>query len=171
MLPFFLLKKPIVIALGFLFFIAPLQAQTPAQTNAETLIKPPPQRIASLNICIDQLLWELVPHERLVSFSYLTANPMWSPIAGKVKGMPLNHGLAEEIVPLHPDIILAGEFDARDAISLLQRLGARVERVALPRTLDDIHQQILQVGELVGVTDKAQQMSARIAQQLNALKI
>lgn len=171
MLPFFLLKKPNVIALGFLFFIASLQAQTPALTNAETPITTPPQRIASLNICIDQLLWELVPHERLVSFSYLTADPMWSPIAGQVKGMPLNHGLAEEIVPLHPDIILAGEFDARDAINLLQRLGSRVERVALPRTLDDIHQQILQVGELAGVTEKAQQMSARIAQQLSALKI
>lgn len=156
--------------MGFLFFIASLQAQTPAHTNPETPIKTPPQRIASLNICIDQLLWELVPHERLVSFSYLTANPMWSPIAGKVKGMPLNHGLAEEIVPLHPDIILAGEFDAHSPIELLQKLGKRVERLQLPRTLEDINRQILQLADMVGATAKAEQMVQEINAQIAELQ-
>lgn len=130
-----------------------------------------PERIASLNICIDQLLWELVPHERLVSISYLTADPIWSPIASQVKGMPVNHGLAEEIVPLKPDVIFAGEFDAPNAIELLQKLGMHVERLPLPRTLGDINTQILQLAELVGAQAKAQQMVEKIDTQIAGLQV
>lgn len=132
--------------------------------------EPAPQRIASLNICIDQLLWELVDHKRLVSISYLTANPMWSPIAGQVRGVSLNHGLAEEIVPLKPDVIFAGEFDAPTAIGLLKKLDLRVERLTLPRTLADINTQILQLADLVGSQQKAQQMVAAIDMQVSELQ-
>lgn len=129
-----------------------------------------PQRIASLNICIDQLLWALIPRERLVSISYLTANPIWSPIANEVQGTPLNHGLAEEIVPHKPDVIFAGEFDAPNAIELLQKLGNRVERLSLPRTLSDINTQILQLAEKVGAQKKAQQMVSDIDRQITELQ-
>lgn len=153
-------KKPISWLMGFLFFIFTLPAA------AQTV----PQRIASLNICIDQLLWELVPHERLVSISYLTADPIWSPIAMQVQGMPLNHGLAEEIVPLTPDVIFAGEFDAPNAIELLQKLGKRVERLPLPRKLGDINDQILQLAGMVGAQAKARQMVEKITAQVAELR-
>jgi len=148
--------------MGFLFLI--LSSLTHSQTVQIT--QTAPQRIASLNICIDQLLWELVPHERLVSISYLTADPIWSPIAEQVQGVPVNHGLAEEIVPLKPDVIFAGEFDAANAIELLQKLGLRVERLPLPRTLGDINTQILQLAKSVGADEKAQQMVKEIDGQI-----
>ncbi|EIK44911.1 periplasmic binding protein, putative [Cellvibrio sp. BR] len=162
-------KKPIQFAMGFLLSI--LSSLVYSQTTLTALTTPiAPQRIASLNICIDQLLWELVPHERLVSISYLTADPIWSPIAEQVKGMPVNHGLAEEIVPLKPDVIFAGEFDAPTAIELLKKLNLRVERLPLPRTLGDINTQILQLAELVGTNEKAQQMVNNIDRQVAALQ-
>lgn len=153
--------------MGFLFLI--LSSFCFSQTAVTT--QTAPQRIASLNICIDQLLWELVPHQRLVSISYLTANPMWSPIASQVKGIPLNHGLAEEIVPLKPDVIFAGEFDAPNAVELLERLGNRVERLPLPRKLDDINTQILQLGELVGANTKALSMKQKSSAQVAELQL
>lgn len=158
------IKKPIRFLMGFLFFISVMNSV------AQTATQPVPERIASLNICIDQLLWELVPHERLVSISYLTADPIWSPIAKQVQGMPLNHGLAEEIVPLKPDIIFAGEFDQRSPIELLQKLGKRVERLPLPRKLDDINDQILQLANIIGAQEKAQQMVENINNQITSLK-
>jgi iron complex transport system substrate-binding protein len=161
---FAVLRAFIVFAIGALVLM--LSTGACAQT-----IQTPPQRIASLNICIDQLLWELVPHERLVSISYLTANPIWSPIAAQVQGIAINHGLAEEIVPLKPDVIFAGEFDAPDAIALLARLENRVERLPLPRTLADINQQILQLGELVGANAKALSMAEKNSAQLAALQL
>lgn len=158
------IKKPIRFLMGFLFSIYAMNS------FSQTATQPIPQRIASLNICIDQLLWELVPHERLVSISYLTADPIWSPIANQVRGMSLNHGLAEEIVPLKPDIIFAGEFDQRSPIELLQKLGKRVERLPLPRKLDDINDQILQLANTIGAQEKAQQMVENINNQITSLK-
>ncbi len=137
---------------------------------ARAQAEPVPQRIASLNICIDQLLWELVDRQRLVSISYLTANPMWSPIAAQVKGVTLNHGLAEEIVPLKPDVIFAGEFDAPTAIELLQKLNLRVERLPLPRTLGDINTQILQLANMIGEREKAERMVNNINTRIAALQ-
>ncbi len=148
----------------FLFYSLVFSAQAQVQADSS------PQRIASLNICIDQLLWELVDHQRLVSISYLTANPVWSPIAEQVKAVPVNHGLAEEIVPLKPDVIFAGEFDAPNAIELLKKLNLRVERLALPRTLDDINTQIIQLADLVGAQQQAQLMVAAIKTQISELE-
>jgi iron complex transport system substrate-binding protein len=162
-------KKPIQFAMGFLLSI--LSSLVYSQTTLTALTTPiASQRIASLNICIDQLLWELVPHERLVSISYLTADPIWSPIAEQVKGMPVNHGLAEEIVPLKPDVIFAGEFDQRSPIELLQKLGKRVERLPLPRTLKDINDQILQLADMVGEREKAELMVKEISTQIAELQ-
>lgn len=152
--------------MGFLFLMLSGLNQAQVATDQMKI----PQRIASLNICIDQLLWELVPHERLVSISYLTANPIWSPIAEQVRGVPLNHGLAEEIVPLKPEVVFAGEFDAPNAIELLKKLGLRVEGLPLPRKLDDINVQIVQLAELIGAQSKAQQMVQDINRQVAELK-
>lgn len=159
-------KKPVRLVMGFLFLILCSFSQAQVATDQTKI----PQRIASLNICIDQLLWELLPHERLVSISYLTANPIWSPIAEQVRGVPLNHGLAEEIVPLRPEVVFAGEFDAPNAIELLKKLGLRVKRLPLPRKLDDINVQIVQLAELIGAQQKAQQMVQDINHQIAELK-
>ncbi len=144
-----------------LLCLAPVYAQVAASH--------PPQRIVSLNMCLDQLLWRLVAPERLVSLSYLSANPAWSPIAEQVQDMRLNHGLAEEIVPLNPDLIVAGEFEALEAVALLARLGHPTTRVPVPRTLADISGQVRQLGELVGESDGAEQMVQQLNTQLAAL--
>lgn len=158
-------KKPIMQLMGFLFFIGASGVQAQIDSLAQ-----PAQRIASMNICIDQLLWDLVDHQRLVSISYLTASPMWSPIAEQVRGIPTNHGLAEEIVPLSPDLILAGEFDAASAVELLNRLGNTVTRLPLPRKLSDINEQIIQLGDLVGEGEKARVMAQQISAQVAELQ-
>ncbi len=159
------IKKPIIQLMGFLFFIGASGVQAQIDSLAQ-----PAQRIASMNICIDQLLWDLVDHKRLVSISYLTASPMWSPIAKQVRGIPTNHGLAEEIVPLSPDLILAGEFDAASAVELLNRLGNTVTRLPLPRKLSDINEQIIQLGDLVGEGEKARVMAQQISAQVAELQ-
>ncbi|MFM2128529.1 MAG: hypothetical protein RL477_75, partial [Pseudomonadota bacterium] len=85
-----------------------------------------PQRIVSINLCTDQLAMLLVPAERIVSLSFLAADPASSAMAELGARFHLNHGLAEEILPLDPDIVLAGPHGAGAAIALLRRLGRPV---------------------------------------------
>jgi iron complex transport system substrate-binding protein len=125
-----------------------------------------PQRIVSLNLCIDALLLKLVDRPRIDSLTYLSGNPQFSPFAAQTKGIYLNRGLAEDIVPRNPDLILAGDFGAVDAVTLLVQLGFRVERLPLPRTISDITAHIRHMGLLVGSEPAAEQMVKNIEQQL-----
>lgn len=135
---------------------------------AETDIKPP-QRIASLNLCLDALLVKLVERSRIDSLTYLSANPQFSPFANQVKGIYLNNGLAEDLVPRNPDLILAGDFGAGEAVTLLKQLGFRVERLPLPRSMNDIGAHIRRFGKIVGSEAAAEVMANNIEQQLALL--
>lgn len=117
-------------------------------------------------MCLDQLLVMLVPKQRIASVTYLSTHPQLSLISHRLDGISINHGLAEELVPLAPDLILAGEFGAGEAVQLLEQLGFPVRRLALPRNLADISDHILELGSLVGASDAAAGMVSAIQQQL-----
>jgi iron complex transport system substrate-binding protein len=85
-----------------------------------------PQRIASIYLCTDQLLLHLADRSRIVSLNRFANYPDFSNEAGTFSGIPLNRGLAEEILPLKPDLVLAGTFTAPATKALLRRVGVPV---------------------------------------------
>jgi len=95
-----------------------------------------PLRIASMNLCSDQLLMMLVEPQRIVSLSQFIVDPQYSIMASQVGDTPINHGAAEEIIPLQPDLIIAGRYSAQDGTQMLQRLGYKVVVLDLPQTLN-----------------------------------
>ncbi len=125
-----------------------------------------PRRIASLNLCTDLLLLELVPRERIVSLSYWAADPSVSYLADQVGDIPLNRSLAEEIVPQQPDLVLAGQFSDLKVVDLLRRTGVRVEVLDVPLTLDGMREHILGFGELVGARSRAEALAAQLDRRL-----
>ena len=46
-----------------------------------------------------------------------------SPMADAAKALPANHGRAEEIYLMAPDLVLTGQFSAGPAVQMLQDLG------------------------------------------------
>lgn len=125
-----------------------------------------PQRIVSLNLCVDQLLLALVPKARIASVTYLSTNKQLSTVTDQLEGIYINQGLAEEIVPLQPDLIIASEFGATDAVRLLQQLGFHVERVHFPLTLNAVIEHIEELGALVGGEVAAHNLTQQIHAQL-----
>jgi iron complex transport system substrate-binding protein len=126
------------------------------------------QRIASLNLCTDLLLLELVERERIVSLTYWAADPDLSYLAEQARGIALNHSLAEEIVPLEPDLVLAGQFSDVQVVTVLKRLGYRVEVLDVPLTLAGMRDHILAFGELVEEVERARQLADEIDAALQA---
>lgn len=141
-------------------FLLGLAAGAFAQPTAE------PRRIASLNLCTDLLLLELVPRERIVSLSYWAADADLSYLAQQVGDIPLNHSLAEEIVPRQPDLVLAGQFSDTKVINLLRRMGYRVEVLDVPLTLAGMREHILAFGQLVNAPREAEIMAAELDRRL-----
>lgn len=128
-----------------------------------------PQRIASLNLCTDQLVLMLVPRARIVSVSEWAARPESSYMAAAARGIPNNHGLAESALAQNPDLILAGEYTDSTMVSLLRQLGFHVEMVKVPRTLDEARAYILNIGDLVGETAAAQNLVAGMDARLQRI--
>lgn len=129
-----------------------------AQTDAR------PQRIVSINLCLDALLLKLVEPSRINSLYYLSGNPQFSTVSEEAKHFYLNRGLAEDIVPRNPDLIVSGDYTSAELKRLLSQLGLRVENLPLPRGLGDITSHIRRLGQLTGNSDKAEVMVAEVEQ-------
>jgi iron complex transport system substrate-binding protein len=125
-----------------------------------------PRRIVSLNICTDQLLLLLAGRERIASLTWLSADPEESPIADQAVGILLNHGQAEEIIPLHPDLIIAGTYTARFTVDLLRERGYRVELIEPVMNLQQLRISVMRVAELLGTKQRGEQLLARFDKTL-----
>ncbi len=117
-----------------------------------------PQRVVSMNLCTDQLAMMLAAPGQLLSVSHLASDPRGSAMADEAKAYPPNHGLAEEIYLMQPDLVLAGSFTSRATVAMLQRLGVRVEIFEPAYGLDEIPGQIRRMGAILGREDEAQTM-------------
>jgi iron complex transport system substrate-binding protein len=148
---------------------AVLLAMVLAILSASAIAQEKPQRIVSLNLCTDQLLLDLVGGERIASVSFLAADPEFSAVAEKARGVPANRGLAEEIVALKPDLVLAHKYAGRQAVAMLLRLGVRVVEIDLPQDMAAVTAQIAFVAEAVQEQERGRAMIAAIEQRLAAL--
>ena len=119
-----------------------------------------PERIVSMNLCTDQLLMLLVNRARIASVSYLSAEPRSSVLAAQTRGLHLNHGLAEEVLPLRPDLVVAGTFTTRPTVFLLRKLGYPVVDMPAANGLDDIRANIRRLAAAVGETARGDGMIA-----------
>lgn len=120
----------------------------PCQVNAY-------QRIASINLCTDQLLFQLEEPQHIASLSYLAAEPAYSAIHDRISGIPLNHAFVEEIIPLKPDLILAGSYTNIHTIFFLKNLGLNVQQLDIPFDLQGIEKSIMATGQLLGREQRA----------------
>jgi iron complex transport system substrate-binding protein len=109
-----------------------------------------PARIVSLNICTDQLLLLLVEPERIASLSFFARDPAYSALAARAHGLRTNQGSIEEILPLAPDLVLAGTFTTRATVGLLRRLGYRVVEVPPETSLAAARANIDRVADAIG---------------------
>lgn len=136
---------------------------------APALADEPPRRVVSMNVCTDQLAMLLAGPGQLLSVSFLATDPGSSALAAKAADYQLNHGLAEEVSLMEPDLVVAGTYSTSVAVSMLQRLGFRVERFAPETSFDDVRENILRMGTLLGQEARADEMVASLDEGLRKL--
>lgn len=129
-----------------------------------------PRRVVSINLCTDRLALTLARPEQVVSVSRLSLDPDLSDVAEMAARLPVNDGRAEEIVPLAPDLVLAGSFTARSTVAILRRLGYRVEEFAPPRSFADIRADVERMGRLLGRGPQAASVIAAFDGRIAALR-
>ena len=127
-----------------------------------------PQRIVSINLCTDQLVAELVPEDRIAALSRLAADPVLSAVAGRISGIRLVRGTAEEVLSLQPDLVLTTRYSTPEVVALLRRLGVRVVFIDMASDLDGIRKAIRKVAEVTGSQDKGESLIADFDRRIAA---
>jgi iron complex transport system substrate-binding protein len=136
--------------------------------GAQPAAAEPPRRIVSLNLCADQILIDLVPPDRILALSHLAADPKVSAIADRVAGIHLTRGEAEIVLRLDPDLVIAGEFSTPATVSLLERMGRRVEKVPLASDIAGVRTLVLRLAQIVGEEARGAALVAEFDRRLAA---
>lgn len=119
-------------------------------------------RVASINLCTDQLLVTLADPEQVLGLSPYARDPARSWDAARAAQFPKLSGEAEDVLILKPDIVVAGRFTKRATRELLKEKGLRVAEFDPARSLDDVKKQLRQMGALVRHPERADAEIAKI---------
>lgn len=123
-----------------------------------------------MNLCTDQLAMMLAAPGQLVSISRVARDPLTSPMHVEAQDYPINHGSAEEIFLLQPDLVLSGIYTDPAAVAMLRRLGIRVEQLALVSNLEEVTERLREVGEHLGRMAEAEAQITAFEARLSALR-
>ena len=118
-------------------------------------------RVASMNVCTDQLLLTLADPQQILGLSRYARDRFQSWGADDARRYRILSGGAEDILVLRPDVVVASLFDKRSTREFLREQGLHLAEFAVPRNLNEAKVQIREMGELVGHPDRA---AAEIAQ-------
>jgi iron complex transport system substrate-binding protein len=119
-------------------------------------------RIASINLCTDQLLLPLADPAQILALSRFSHDAWQSWAADEARRFPSLSGGAEDVLVLKPDIVVASLFDKRATRELLKAQGLRLAEFSVPRNLEEVKAQISEMGEIVGHPDRAAAENLRL---------
>ncbi len=119
-------------------------------------------RIASMNVCTDQLLLTLADPKQILGLSPFARDASQSWAAGDAQRFLILSGGAEDILVLRPDVVVASTFDKRATRELVKANGLRLAEFDIPHSLDEVKDQIRRMGEITQHPDRAVAQIARL---------
>ena len=125
--------------------------------------------VVSIHLCADHLALLLADRGRVLSVSYLAADPEYSTVVDLARGIPVNHGNADEVIALNPDIVIAGRHAAGFTIATLRRLGFTVVEVATANSIDGVRAEIRQVAKALDRQARGEALIADLYRRLRAV--
>ncbi len=129
-----------------------------------------PRRIASANLCADELLLTLADADQIVSLSPFSTDPEMSFLHEKAKAFPVNRGVGEDIVRLKADLVLVGPYDSRYTRDLLTAQGIRFLSLTPWDNIEDGRKQIRQLAALFGHPERGEALVHEMNGALDSIK-
>ena len=129
-----------------------------------------PVRIVSQTLASDEMLFPIVPPERLVGLSSLSRDPKYSNVLAEALRHPApSIESAEDILRLRPDLIFVASYSRAETVQVLESTGAPVYRLANFDDFDGIMATIRRVGVAVGEEAAAERVVAGMERRLAAV--
>jgi iron complex transport system substrate-binding protein len=121
-----------------------------------------PKRVASLNLCTDELLLMLGDPRQIASVTHLSQQQAETPLWREARRYRKNDGSLLSVAALKPDLVLTMGGGARDSIGIAQKLGMRTLDLPYPQRLNDVEASIAQLAAALGRPEAGKRVLARI---------
>ncbi|MFK8083369.1 MAG: ABC transporter substrate-binding protein [Granulosicoccus sp.] len=151
-----------------LVLLASALTLTPAVWATQTPALP---RVVSINLCTDQLLMLLADPGQIMGLGRLSRDAAGSVFHELANDYSQLDPVAEELLPLAPDLVLTGPFTPRHTLSLLNELGLRVETLPIANSVDQMLDNVQRVGDLIQQVERAADIIGHVRQRLAAIAV
>jgi iron complex transport system substrate-binding protein len=129
-----------------------------------------PRRIVSQTLGADEILFALVPPERLVGLSTLARDRKYSNVVAEATRHPApSIESAEDVVRLNPDLVFVASYSRAETVELLAATGAPIYRLANFDDIEGVMGSIRAIGEAVGEQEAAERLVAGMKARLAAV--
>ena len=119
--------------------------------------------IVSLNPCTDAILAEVADPAQLLAISSYSHDPTASSLGvAAAKRWPATRGTVEEVLALHPDLVIDGTYTSPATRDAFARLGLRLEQLPIAPTVEDSVVQVRHLAALAGHPDRGEMLVRRI---------
>lgn len=125
--------------------------------------------VVSLDSCADQLLLALGDDNQILALSPSATGP-FSFYLDRAKKFPSHHGTVEEILLLHPDIVLSTGAGDPGLVSMLDKLGVKVVKAGLPNDIEDAIASLKAVSRNLSQAEKGARLAQSTEEALSALE-
>ena len=126
----------------------------------------PPERILTYSLGHDELVLSLVTPDRIAAVGKFTANDSYSNVVDWVTDITIYEKGAENVLAQQPDLFIASKFTKADIVDLIKEAGVPVVRPALESSSEGNIPNILLLGYLLGVEERALELAAEIEERL-----
>jgi iron complex transport system substrate-binding protein len=121
-----------------------------------------PRRVASLNLCTDELLLMLAAPGQIATVTHLSHKPAETVLWRAARRFPANDGSLVSVVRMRPDLLLTMGGGAGDKVGIARRLGMRALDLPYPQDLADIERSIAAVARALGRVEAGRGWLGRI---------
>jgi iron complex transport system substrate-binding protein len=109
-----------------------------------------PARVASLNLCTDELLLELAAPRQIASVTYLAQQPAETMLWRQARHYRSNDGSLISVAALRPELIVTMGGGGRDRLRIAERLGIRTLDLPFAQNLGDVGENVRRLALALG---------------------
>jgi len=109
-----------------------------------------PRRVASLNLCTDELVLMLAAPEQIVSVTHLAQQEAETPLWRQAGRYRRNDGSLLDVVPLRPDLVVTMGGGGRDRAGIAGRLGIPTVDLPFAQSLGDVVESVRRLAIALG---------------------
>lgn len=128
-----------------------------------------PQRVVTLNLCLDQMALRLAAPGQLVGVSYLSQDPRLSVLADRAAALPPVRDSVESILILRPDLVILGQGSHARLKRLLRGAAVRVLELPWATSIGEAETVIGQMAAALGREEVGRSLIAGMREQRRQL--